>query len=853
MKFVKEELTGGLVTSKDPRNLGSGELSGGQNGWYTDLHDGLVPAPAPFKTDTIHASSGSVDGLSYLCFNNGTERVLAETATDGFLLFSLQAATATGVVSATADSGIDASTSPGHTLVSYEDKYVLLNGAARASVIRDDLSVRNLGLLPVTAAMSVSAASATSNIWSGGATGYFDYWYTEVAELGGDPETITIESAYDAAGAATVLQENTADAIAVARAYIPDYNWRVEGKLPAVPRNTETTHYYVYRSEAKTLEGDPAFPIGERIGRVPIGGISSSDDTVSNGYVPFYDGLETESAYWYPQVASASGLTASGAAANDITKDSTTYADTTTFFTGGIGSASDYIELSGFLAPTGLSFSSVSLLNFGIKAKLDYYNSAHYLYLYHMDVAISIDGGATYGPRIPFRATIPTDNAWHEVDCGFANFGLISLTPAEVTNLRVRVFPRVLFAAGSGSTNVTYGANFWLTGLRMSIKYDGTGAVPKVPYPGIVINEGRTSTVSSRGGLPPVANLGCIFNGTLLTNDLDMVNRIRWSFPGKIDSFPTLYYSVIETGQIDEIVGITTVNNVCVVLLKRALVRVNYLPTEDDASFGRSRIWDFINSRIGCVNKKAWTKIVTPSGSELLVFVGEDGVYATNGDSCDRYDLDLNFWGVVDASVDMDASHILLAPEQESKNIMFSAAGASSTKLVPLSHSPRHMKGDRFKIGLPWALTGITNRSLLGFRDKHNDPYFMIGKSDGTVVTYKAAQLRPSIMGQAALAMTVQTRRANYESIGQEYRVDTVYLQCVGTTAIKSLAMTSYFTNRTDTITSATKTFPAGQQSKVQIGQMCEDQIITIVMTAFNDVLNNLVIVYDDQFGQEDQ
>lgn len=861
MKTINESLHGGLVTSSHPTKLSDGECSAGANGWFMDTCDSVVAAPTPLCTQLVASGiidGGSIRGMTLLQFHDGTERLLMQTNGLGFNLASfLATANATGFFTGLTSLGIPGTELNGHTVVAHNNRYVLLTGRDENYVLRKDLTTRRLGLKPVTTPVTnMATATAGSNTWPANATGYFDYWYTEAAELGGDPEDIIIESAYEAtsstadtnttAGPVTNMDGSASkkSKMAVGTVFVGGLDAKVTMDLPSTPKNSTATHYYIYRSQNKALPSDASFPLGQRVGRIAI------PASPQGAYLTFVDGASiTDATYFYPAAGGVGPITnCTWANTGDAIKNNLTeWNDETMYATMGTNTPDltprfGEIEASQFGIEAAITAEIFSALNIQVKLKR---NASYPNNFSNVVAQISFDGTTwTSATHQLHQLSVGTDfDVW---ETGWATFGYPNLTRTDIANLNVRV----VFTLNSSFGNV---ASMRLFGMRVQVKHGGTDIITTEPYPGITITQGEDTFVASRGGVPPKANLGCVFNGALVTNDTTKPNVVRWSVPGIIDSFPALYYVSIQGGSVDEITYITTINNVCVIGLKHALVRLNYLPTEDDSSFGRDRIWDYIDTRHGVANRKGATKITTPEGKELLVFAAFDGIYVTDGFSSVRWDLDQNFMLEMEAlgASPFNILSCILVNDQYSKNVMMFYGYDTQQKVLAMSYSQRHLKsGPRFKLGFPWDDEDTSPRSAASFQLNDGRHFMLVGDEEGYIQCYPGKELAD--YGARARALSITTRMWNPEDKGQEYRLDDIYLlQQYGIAA----TITTY-SHRTDTDTTLTKerTTQATTFSKVHPYILCEymHHVITYPENVKAFPIE-LTLRYDDQFGEEER
>lgn len=706
--IIQEPLAGGQVNTADPAALAPGELQDGSNFWYVGNRANVIQAPA-MATATL---SGTIAcyGITPVTFDNGTQYLI--TALDTKYQYS-EITASSGALGAWADLGSYASSTARNSVeaIHYNNKYYLLDGVQDNLVIRQGLATRKHGLKAVIKACEAVTATASSNIWPGLATGYFDYWYTEVLESSGSPEDIVIESAYEAtttdansSGAATPavnLSGPSADAarIMVARVFIPTLAYTVNVKLPAEPRNPTATHYYLYRSEAASDIGAPTFPIGGMIGRFAI----------TNAEIIVNDGVVTTSAYFYPSAAAT--------AVGDVTQGlswvnpSNAASINVGQFTDGtealVNTTNQVLSFDGAnIALSGFSITGISdpITRISVEVRARDFNSLRV----ELFAQLSFDAGVSWtaGRYLTVNGVAELTGSYQTLSTGYQTWGRVSLASSDVSNTNFRV--RIAMTCNSNGGSIS-GSILGLDGVRVQIEGNGTSGIQIKPYPGIVLTQGRQNFVCSRNGQPPIAKTGCIFQGSLVTNDAAAPSLLRWSVPGDPEAFPTLYYLPIETKHNDQITYIGTVNNVCVVGLNNSIIRLNYLPTEDDASFSRSRIYDFISTTQGIIHQRAATTFLTPDGRELMACITKDGIYVTDGFTISKWDADYDFWPIV-SNITFN-NHSLHDPRWSSLvndvgtgNLLLTYNSSEGLlRVIPYAYSPRHIKeGPRFKVGFTW-------------------------------------------------------------------------------------------------------------------------------------------------------
>jgi hypothetical protein len=335
----------------------------------------------------------------------------------------------------------------------------------------------------------------------------------------------------------------------------------------------------------------------------------------------------------------------------------------------------------------------------------------------------------------------------------------------------------------------------------------------------VVVTVGKQSFVSSRNGQPPIAKTGCIFQGSFVTDDAGAPSNLRWSIPGDPEAFPTLYYLPIETPANDKITYIGMVNNVCVVGLTNAIVRLNYLPTEDDASFTRTRIYDFITRDLGIVNAKAATTFLAADGRELLACITQGGVYVTDGFTFTKWDADYTFRAtIIEQAIAInpyDPLSLCITNDPSTGNlyVAYSAtAGGGTIKIVPFNYSARHLKsGPRFKIGLPF--TGPANAQVVSTHTRNltgqHIAYFGFNGASSSTIANVGMYGVTSYLAKAN--SSIMTRSIPLGIGAKESIVNMVYLHANDSTPITIYAV-SNLPDDTATYTSATHTLA---QSKI--------------------------------------
>lgn len=277
----EELLNGGLVTSGDPSYNQPGELSAAVNGFYRHDDDGLWRYPGIAGSRTISSATGHAINGIVDCRFDSVHKLIAQcngkywvaNAEDNTSAFA-------SALSVTEGTSLQA--------LEHSGRWFVLNGADTNRAFTSAGTFRNMGLLPVTAAAVL--AGVTGVPFTGSATGYCDYWYTELVPIEGGE---TLESSYDA------------DPLTV---FISATNQAPIVQLPAAPRNASATAYRVYRTPVAETSVT-TFPVGTQV----------SDFTVTGSTINVDDAVElhTTSAI-YPGTVAVYGpsayISASGSA-----------------------------------------------------------------------------------------------------------------------------------------------------------------------------------------------------------------------------------------------------------------------------------------------------------------------------------------------------------------------------------------------------------------------------------------------------------------------------------------------------------------------------------------------------------
>lgn len=645
MAFKWEPLTQGLVTSKDPSTLDPGEFAAAAGCFYYDDIDSLCRAPALYQWAANVTGNQPVKGLVNCSFDNGNNYLVAQAS--GFL--SIADAETDGSSFATAVSGLTTTSKQLHS-VQMDNRYYIMNGTDLNKVMLQDGTFRQHGLQPVSTAPISNGVLASA--FSGSATGFYQYWYTEVVTFSDGQE---LESTYNAQ---PISIQVTNVATTAPSMTLPT--------TPANPRVGTKIRYRIYRSEAMVLASDSLYPIGRKV--EDIGVVVDNNGTAIGGPIVYTDSsvsLSTGNKTATNQVADVGIITThagnvvntfgGGAASNFDALLSTADAKTVICTLGASPVPGDGTILSLYGFSLGTLGSSVVGITVSIDVACTVANTA--------TLWVSVgERNATSG-LTPFRFPAPSKEQFLTslYTPGTPPFGFIG-------NSRIALFKPI---SATGKTTYTFGSatNSWIPGLfswpvsqfgsdfevqigivfngtavatnavtlhslALSVNYSGTSndkIGDRKLYDAVIVEEDGIELKFGANGLPPIASTGTVFEGSLVTNDVANPRRVVWSTPGGPDAFPNgVYWEDLPTPDGDTITFMAQVNNRLVVGCKGSLWRINYLPNQADASFQKGRAVERISDRLGILNPKSACVFQDEQGHQSLAFVDSNGLFMTD-------------------------------------------------------------------------------------------------------------------------------------------------------------------------------------------------------------------------------
>lgn len=726
---MEELFTGGLVTSELPEALQPGELSVATNGFYFPEQSGISRAPGwttwcPASATASGMGSNPYVGISsfYLPPRGETYALLLD---DHSIYGTALASSSTAIFASAYACSATGATSL--TTATYNDKCFLFNGIEN-TVFKASGSAsagfRPHGLGPVAVAPTSATSSTT---FSQSATGYWEYWFTEVAKYADDDE---IEGTYSASKPLTVNVTAIGNAPKI--------------YLPTTPSNATTTHYRLYRSTTtKTAATDSVYPSGEAI----------ADIATANASGGFVDGgsagnataaFSTTDGYVHSYIASASAAMAAGGAAATYTHVYANHTDwrykspafmlyapaaSVTGNITGLGvdivlrsSVPSHFQVSAFVGRREVvTLGSQTVHRFTTLP----FTASNPNSLY--GASLGSDGLATpgiYGGKAVNMADVgasyvtaslggqyddwlPSDYDWTADDFS-GNFGVM-----------------VLIKNTNGLTS--NGDVLEIDYVKLTIYNNGKDASVGQVYDVINVAVGDVVGSSGSHGKPPVANIGCVYEGSLVTNDVNTPGVVAYSVPGFPEYFPSLYQLRLPTTF--PITYIGTVNKVLIAATSSSIWRINYLPNEDDASFSRGRAVELVTDTFGIVGPECATLIIAEDGHQEIVGASYNGIYATDGFGHRPLNLDIKWQeGLFINTLVPDSTGIAALinhPQTQSLRLFLNdpTAAANPSYYYQLSYAPRHRK----------QITGVKWAGPVYYSDLSNGNYVATVKAAHTI------------------------------------------------------------------------------------------------------------------------
>lgn len=870
MPRITERLDGGLINVRDPAVLTPGQLAFIRNAQYMPGDGALWRATGRVTAGTATADPSGVDvsGLRDAQFDNGTHLVIAHASSN----YATAALADSMGTFGTLASGIGVGSSL--EVVHYRNRFFLFNGTqSAASGIGQNRVVymtgtgstspthRQHGMVETTDSFT-TGSSATA--FSQAVTGYYEYWTTEVAHVTQDGADLSIESTF--AG-------NPATIFVTALGMAPVIT------LGSIANPGFTTHWRVYRSPKKDKQSDKKFPTGFMIAE--MGTATSS----------IVDGGGTQNT----GLILCSSVNASPSAFSDFGNATELTAD------GGGTSATAVVQtsLAGLVRRQGVYNFNFGGFTGNIKG-----------------LEVQIKGKSTSYPiRVSCRVgrnRNPQDGGWLP--------STVSAIPGSVRQTYIDAFMKVNTATKSalltadnqvlsfgasddrwfspdilGFVDSDFGPN-WM--VEFDMNFSGTQATCSadyvkarvtygstvdsvIPFPTVAYNFGDITAQVGKNGKPPSSSTGDLFEDSLVVNDVSNPGLIRYSAPGDPEAFPSTYYLDFETPNNDRVTCIKVVNSRLIVMLRSSVYRVNYLPSERDASFDRGKAIEVISRNYGCVNEMCACTFTIDGSQERLAFVSDQGIYVTDGYNAVCWSDDLDWRG--DRNVGLFAvsnssgnyTPVALVNDPENQMISFLFRNSSLTSISGGDYWKLNFHYADMKGGRPRISGMVTMLNTVGGVSARPTSMWPIIRSGGTTeifLGYGASGAGSTGAGAGQVwretgttipsadpAMRFSMRRMYLAGYGKEWKLNEMYgytgLQTWSGAPTVNYTATSRKTN-TATVSQSTKshTFTSSTERmhKVIFSKIGEAISVSAVVTGECVYAQEFVVIDGENFGLED-
>lgn len=227
-------------------------------------------------------------------------------------------------------------------------------------------------------------------------------------------------------------------------------------------------------------------------------------------------------------------------------------------------------------------------------------------------------------------------------------------------------------------------------------------------YGNITISVEGAVSVAHRDGKPPKWTFGDVFQESLVVNDDSINTRIVYSYPGKAHSFPItpdgeyLNWVEMSRGNNDWVTAIKSLDDtILIVGTHERVYRLNYLPRASDPVYRRDRLANTIADDHGVVGPRAITGFTLNGAAPRAAYVGQTGIYMTDGFTSVELTGDLDW----DSAVDKEKlpQSVLVNYEDLASLVFFHNNNAWF-----LSYAPDHLKGGGLKISGPCSLNATS-------------------------------------------------------------------------------------------------------------------------------------------------
>lgn len=836
-----ELLNGGLVTDKDPALLKPGQLSDIRNMVYRNGAVGLERATGRQVFGVVSATATGVVGLRDIHFDNDDHYLVAMAGTKYRISTVGDNGTFADLATIAAGTNLE--------VVHYRNRFFLMNGAsADASALGSNLTVylsataagtapttRGHGMLPVIAAPNVTTAAG---VFSQSVTGYYEYWTTEVSKTTQDGASVVLESAFSSDNGVSTV-------------YVSSTGVKPSIQQPAIRNLASATHWRIYRSAKKDLASDKEFPVGYMVAEMATAVSAHSDSST---------------------LASASSFAASansGSIYADFASASSAFSDNGVYASASMSARA--VSQHGYYA---FSLGAVSGSVVGIVVEIQAYVSVG-----SAPVAITASigrrestGGIFVSPPYSYapsksglitstNSASPTTLTLGSSTDRWSNTQLAAPLSDSDFDGNMEVLVQIINpTSGALALGIDY--------VKATIHYGGS-VDSTVVYPTVVYTFGDIVSQVSKNFPPPSSSTGDLYQDSLVVNDVSNPAVIRYSFPGEPESFPPTYFLDFETRENDQVQNIRVVNNRLVVGLDTSLWRVNYLPSERDASFDRGKATEMISRSFGIVNPMCACTFTIDGQTEQLAFASYKGIHTTDGYNFITRTKNQNWRNII--SLTSTSTPIALLNDPENRTLRFFYRNDSITNetfmCLHLSYDAADIDADgSFKVSGP---VHMRNYDATGGGYASVESAWAVPRSNGNTGIYigyggtSAAAGAGKVYFETGTAIpslddTAQytTRRIYAAGLSAEWMLDDLYGYCGSYSGTPLLTYTFNGTKTNDSGPtsrgSKSVTLRGQKLHKVTPKVQCEGLTITMQASGAGTFAQEMLVFGSTDFGRED-
>jgi hypothetical protein len=406
---------------------------------------------------------------------------------------------------------------------------------------------------------------------------------------------------------------------------------------------------------------------------------------------------------------------------------------------------------------------------------------------------------------------------------------------------------------------VSVGFDYIKTKVYYAASVDST-----VVFPTVVYTFGDVVAQVGKNGPPPSSSTGDMFEDSLVVNDVSNAALIRYSYPGDTEAFPETYFVDFETRENDRVRLVKVVNNRLIVGLDSSLWRVNYLPSERDASFDRGKAKEAITRTFGIVNPMCACVFSIDGTTEILAGVSNQGIFGTDGYSLTFYTGNLDWRKIIPLTGGLP---IALVNDPENLRLIFyyrndSPETESETYLaLHLNYDPDHLIDGKPKVSGPVHMRNfISNvngdlKSAWVAPRSNGDRSVFLGYGSATAAGGGQVWIDSGTVIPAKDAtMGYSTRRMYLADFGASWRLNRLWGHVGSANGTPTISYQSFLnkTNDNGPVSGSSKTITLTGQKlhRVDFPNFTEGLTISASITA-SAFAQEFLLLDGDDFGEE--